>query len=65
MAAGVGEEGLLEVILAAGRNSSEVEGWCWVEGELGSSIYRRTKAVVENGITPVSDYDEVVVGLEV
>lgn len=65
MAAGVGEEGLLEVLLAAGRDSGEVEGWCWVEGELGASIYSRPEAVAENGITPASDYSEAVVGLEV
>jgi hypothetical protein len=35
VAAGVGEEGLPKVFLAAGRGSGEVEEWCWVESELG------------------------------
>ena len=38
---------------------------CWVEDELGVAIYIRPEAVAENGITPTSDYDEAVVGLEV
>ena len=38
-AAGVGEEGLLEVLLVAGRGSGEVEGWCLLEGELGAPFY--------------------------
>ena len=63
MAAGVGEEGLLEVLLAAGRDSGEVEEWCWVEGELGASIYSRPEAVAENGISPACNYGEVVVEL--
>ena len=65
MEAGVGVEGLLEVLLAAGRGSGEVEGWCWVEGELGASIYSRPEAVAENGVTLASDCGEAVVGLEV
>ena len=65
MAARVGEEGLLKVLLAAGRGSGEVEGWCCIEGELGASIYSRPEAVAENRITPASDYGEAVVGLEV
>ena len=63
VAAGVGEEGLLEVLLAARRGSGEVEEWCWIEGELGASIYRRPDAVTENGISPTSNYSEVVVEL--
>ena len=65
VAAGVGEEGLLEVLLAAGRGSGGVEEWCWVEGELGASIYSRPEAVAENGITPASDYGEAEVGQKV
>ena len=65
MAAGVGEEGLLEVLLAAGRGSCEVEEWCWLEGKLGAAIYSRPEVVAEKGITPVSDYGEAVVGLGV
>ena len=64
-AAGVGEEGLPEVSLVARRGSGEVEEWCWVEGELGASIYSRPEAVALNGITPASDYGKAVVGLEV
>ena len=41
------------------------EGRCWVENELGASIYSRPEVVAENGITPASDYGEAVVGLEV
>ena len=63
--AGVGEEGLLEVLLVAGRGSREVEEWCWVEGELRASIYSRPEAVAENEITPARDYGKAVVGLEV
>ena len=63
-AAGAEEEGLLEVLLVARRGSGEVEEWCWVEGELGASIYSRPEAVAENGVPPASDYSEAVVGLE-
>ena len=65
MAAGVGQEGILEVLLAAGRGSCEVEEWCWVEGKLGASIYSRPEVFAEKGITLVSDYGEAVVGLVV
>ena len=47
----------------AGRGSGEVEEWCWVEGELGASIYSRPEAVAENGISPTSNCGEVVVEL--
>ena len=42
-----------------------MEEWCWVEGELGASIYSRPEAVAENGVTLASDCGEAVVGLEV
>ena len=50
-AAGVGEGDLLGVLLVARRGSGEVEVWRWVENELGGSVYSRSKAVAENGIT--------------
>ena len=51
--------------LVVGRGSGEVQGWCWVEGELAVAIYSRPEVVAENGITPAGDYGEAVVGMEV
>ena len=48
--------------LVVGRGSGEVQGWCWVEGELAVAIYSRPEAVAKNGITPASDYSEAVIG---
>ena len=41
------------------------EGRCWVDNELGASIYSRPEVVAKNGVTPTSDYGEVEVGREI
>ena len=35
---------------------------CWVENELGASIYSRPEVLAEKEVTSASDYGEAVVG---